>query len=139
MEEALREEVQRFGVRDGGRASFSSSGHRRELPADIQAALLRICQESLTNVARHAGATQVEVELALEPASVLLRVRDNGRGFDVEEASRTPRGREGGFGISGMRQRARLLNGSLTVRRDGGGGTLVEATIPLAADAVPAR
>ena len=130
LDDALREEVQRVGAESGERASFSISGQRRELPADVQAALLRICQESLTNVVKHAHATDVQVELAFEPASVLLRVRDNGRGFDVEQAKARPRGRGGGFGLSGMEQRTRLLRGSLTLMRDDGGGTLVEASIP---------
>ena len=130
LDDALREEVQRVGAESGERASFSISGQRRELPADVQAALLRICQESLTNVVKHVHATDVQVELAFEPASVLLRVRDNGRGFDVEQAKARPRGRGGGFGLSGMEQRTRLLRGSLTLMRDDGGGTLVEASIP---------
>ena len=95
--------MQRFEAEGGERASFGISGQRRELP--VQAALLRICQESLTNVVKHAHATDVQVELAFEPASVLLRVRDNGRGFDVEQAKARPRGRGGGFGLSGMEQR----------------------------------
>jgi signal transduction histidine kinase len=130
LEDALREVVQRFEADSGERASFGISGQRRELPIDIQAALLRICQEALTNVVKHAHATDVQVELAFEPASVLLRVRDNGLGFDVEQAKARPRGRGGGFGLSGMEQRTRLLSGSLTLIRNDEGGMLVEANLP---------
>ena len=136
---AIEEEVRRFEADGSERASFSLSGAPRTLPPGVEAALLRICQESLTNVRRHAHATTVTVGLEFTAEAVRLRVGDDGAGFDVSGAQEAARALGGGFGISSMQQRAWLLNGSLTVRRNGGRGTLVEAIIPIAADSVTAR
>ncbi len=105
------------------------SGDTRELPAHAQAALLFVCQESLTNVRRHAGVTEVSVELAFLADSVCLKVRDDGTGFDVEEVR--AKGRGGGFGLSGMAQRARSLGGSFTLSSTPGEGTAVEIALPV--------
>ena len=136
---AIEEEVRRFAADGSERASFALSGAPRTLPPPIEVALLRICQESLANVRRHARASEVSAELEFTADAIRLRIGDNGAGFDVSSAQEAARARGGGFGISSMQQRARLLNGSLTVRRSGGRGTLVEAIIPAAADAVAAR
>ena len=102
----------------------------RELPANVQAALLRICQESLTNIRRHAGATKVNVDLAFDSGAVCLGIRDNGAGFDVEGVKAT--GRHSGFGLTGMGQRADLLRGTLTIKSQKSKGTLVDVRIPTA-------
>jgi signal transduction histidine kinase len=130
LDAALREEIRRFSAVGRERASFSLSGNRRELPSNVQAALLRICQESLTNVRRHAMATEVEVALTFYTEAVCLGVRDNGGGFDPEAVK--GRGRQGGFGLTGMEERARLQRGTLEVRSHKGKGTLVEVKIPTA-------
>ena len=106
----------------------SVSGERFDLPLNVQAALLRICQESLTNVIRHSRATEVRVSLAYCADSVYLGVQDNGIGFDL--GSVKARGREGGFGLASMEPRARQLGGTFSVNSQNGGGTLVEVTIP---------
>lgn len=84
----------------------------------------RIAQESLTNVVRHAKASNVELSLEQSNGSVRLRVADDGVGLP----ERFP---DGSAGIAGMRERARLVGGSLILREREGGGTLVELTIPL--------
>ena len=109
-------------------ASFTLSGEMRDLPSQVQTALLRICQESLTNVRRHAQASEVNVELQVRQLVVRLTVKDDGQGFDFDVV-RASEG--GGFGLSGMDQRARLFGGTLTVTSEQGAGTLVEATIPI--------
>ena len=73
---------------------------------------------------KHARATRVEVSLEYGPESVVLRVRDDGAGFD------SARTQSGGFGLIGMRERARLLGGDVEIRSEPGEGTLVEATLP---------
>ena len=128
LDAALEEEVRRFTAVGQEKASFRVSGDRRELPANVQAALLRICQESLTNIRRHARATQVNVDLTFYSEAVCLGVQDNGAGFDLEEVKVT--GRQSGFGLTGMEQRTHLLRGTLTVKSRKGEGTLVEARIP---------
>lgn len=87
--------------------------------------LFRICQESLTNVGRHAGATQVRVGLAREGDWLTLTVKDNGRGFHP-----TP-DRAGSLGILGMRERARIARGTLDMVSSPGNGTVIVARIPL--------
>lgn len=136
---AIEEEVRCFAADGSERASFAVSGAPGTLPPPTEAALLRICQEALANVRRHARASEVSVELEFTADAIHLRIGDNGAGFGVSDAQEAARARGGGFGISGMQQRARLLSGSLTVRRNGGRCTLVEAIIPTAADAVAAR
>ncbi len=88
-------------------------------------ALFRILQETLTNVARHANATQVNVRLAKEEGSLILEVHDNGKGISKEELSA---GRS--LGILGMRERALLLGGRLAVSGAPDEGTTVEVRIP---------
>jgi len=88
--------------------------------------VFRVLQESLTNIAKHAGATQVEVTLGHEDGSVVLEVRDDGAGFDP----RAPRP-EGSFGLAGMRDRAALLGGDVSVESAPGRGTTIVLRIPL--------
>ena len=94
-----------------------------DVPEPLALALYRAVQECLTNVVRHANASQVEVILAQTPEGVRVAVRDDGRGF-AENA-------RFGFGLLGMAERARALGGKLEVSRPRGGGTVIELTHPL--------
>ena len=129
LDVALRQAVDSWADQGQESASFMLSGDHGELPGDVQTALLRICQESLTNVRRHAVATEVKVELRSDPDEACLGVHDNGRGFNPEEVRAN--GAHGGFGLAGMEQRARILGGTLSVQSQRGEGTLVEVRIPL--------
>jgi signal transduction histidine kinase len=92
-------------------------------------ALFRIFQEILTNVARHANATRVDVELRAEEGNLTLEVRDNGRGIAKEKKP----GRVLSLGIVGMRERATMLGGQLAIHGKPGKGTTVTVSIPLQA------
>lgn len=95
-------------------------------PPDAQAsALFRILQESLTNVARHAGASRVQVALTHADGRLVLSVEDNGQGF-ADGA-----GKRGSFGLIGIRERAIMLGGQASVSSRPGEGTQVEVSIPL--------
>jgi two-component system, NarL family, sensor histidine kinase UhpB len=94
------------------------------LEPEQELALYRIAQESLTNVARHAGARAVELELARTDGTVVLCVRDDGGGITVTEASGD------GVGLGGMRERALLVGGRLAIRRRDEGGTEVRLEVP---------
>jgi signal transduction histidine kinase len=120
---ALRQEIERFSQDNAVKAGFHIVGSTPALPPEIENALLRVCQESLTNVGKHARATQVEIELAFEAAAVRLVIQDNGVGFDPDFNS------ENHFGLVIMRERARLVGGSIDIRSTH--GTRVELTIPL--------
>ncbi len=125
----IADEVQRFAATISGSAEFTLLGARRELTAATQAAMLRICQESLTNTRKYADANEVRVTLDFELDTVTLTVSDDGVGFDPE-GIRIGGGR-GGFGLTGMRQRARLLRGDVDIISSPGNGTVVKAKIPI--------
>ena len=125
LSEALKALVDRWEAETGIGARFSAVNGSRPLPSRVEAALYRICQEALTNVARHAEAGRVGVRLVATPQQVRLSVEDDGRGFDP---SGVPGDRHG---LVGMRERAQMLGGILELRSSPGEGTKVEATVPL--------
>ena len=90
----------------------------------VATALFRVLQESLTNVARHAQATQVDVRLDFVDDSWALSIRDDGAGFVHDP------GRRGDIGLVGMRERAQILGGQFSVTTAPGAGTLIEVRIP---------
>lgn len=96
-----------------------------EYPPLYEITLFRVAQESLTNVARHAQATRVSIELARDEKNLSLRIHDNGQGYEITQ-------RRSGLGISGMQERLSLLNGTLNLTSEPARGTLVEAILPLA-------
>ncbi len=102
------------------------------LPPDTETALYRVVQEALWNVAKHAGATAVEVELRDLGGSVELTVTDDGTGF--HPASSTSLLRDGHFGLVGMRERLESTGGLLVVESVPGAGTRLTARVPRAAD-----
>ncbi|HUI11342.1 MAG TPA: PAS domain-containing sensor histidine kinase [Bacteroidota bacterium] len=93
---------------------------------DRATAVYRIVQETLTNVARHSGATRVELSVESDGAAFRLSVHDNGRGITSDQM-----GAAGSFGIIGMKERALILGGELTIAADPEGGTTVSLTLPL--------
>jgi len=123
--DTLRQETENFTRDSGVKASFTTSGESYPLPSEVEPALLRICQESLTNVRKHANASEVEVNLAFKKGLVGMNIRDDGVGFDAEAPT------TGTLGLTGMRERARLLGGTLTLQSQKGKGTLVKASIPI--------
>ncbi|MBE2221803.1 MAG: GAF domain-containing sensor histidine kinase [Anaerolineae bacterium] len=101
------------------------TGAGRPLSPRIEIGLYRIAQEALTNIRRHAQATEAKLTLVITPKSVKLTVVDNGRGFDTEAV---PNGR---FGLIGMNERVKLLGGSFTLESHTQVGTEITVTIPL--------
>jgi signal transduction histidine kinase len=89
-------------------------------------AVFRILQEALTNVVRHAGATEVEISLEAGPDQLVLKVRDNGRGITAAELNDRK-----AIGLLGMRERAQIVGGAVTITGGAGVGTTVLVTIPL--------
>jgi two-component system sensor histidine kinase UhpB len=117
---ALRSQIRDFSDQTGIRASLKARGMMPQLTPEQQLVIYRVTQESLSNVAQHAGAHQVEVELSFIGRTI-LRVSDDGRGF-VDS-------RNGGLGLSGMRERALLAGGQLAIWSGQSQGTRVELTI----------
>jgi signal transduction histidine kinase len=105
------------------------------LPPEMETALYRIVQEALTNVARHAQAENVSVVLEKREPLVRLIIEDDGRGFDVSSVMGSRRGSkptDGKLGLYGMRERAALLGGTLTIESTPGVGTTIFVDAPLA-------
>jgi PAS domain S-box-containing protein len=116
-----QEYAQRTGIRVAvDHEAFAGS----VLRAETAVALFRIAQEALNNVAKHAGAKVVRIELAPEEGQVTLSITDDGCGFDAPQA---PRGR---WGMTTMRERAEAAGGRLSVQSAPGKGTTVRATVP---------
>ncbi len=127
LDAALEWLVEQFRSRHTARCRLQVRGSPPpELPDALATALFRITQEGLTNVARHAGARQVAVELTYLPEALRLVVEDDGRGFDADRARRGD-----GFGLLGIRERARHLGGSVRVDSQPGRGTRIEVQLPL--------
>ncbi|WP_106399141.1 sensor histidine kinase [Actinocorallia populi] len=130
LPEALAELTDGWSEQNSVRAEFTATGPERPLHPEIEATLLRIAQEALTNIAKHAGASRVGITLSYIDDVVSLDVRDDGTGFDP---SRSPDG--GGFGLTSMRSRVARLAGTFELESEPGSGTAVSAIVP----AVPAR
>jgi signal transduction histidine kinase len=124
LPQALRRLVDRAGVHSGLHAELAVCGVPRGLSTEHEVALLRIAQEALTNVRRHAGADKVSVLLDYGDAGVSLRVSDDGCGFDPDAAP------AGGFGLEGMRSRAAGVGGVVTVDAAPGRGVTVLLEVP---------
>jgi two-component system, NarL family, sensor histidine kinase UhpB len=123
---AVQAQLKRFSARTGIEVRLRTEGDPNELPEVMQTAIYRVAQEALANVARHAGATIVEVDLDEGEGRAKLRVRDDGSGFDPGAIPRAGSERPGmGLGLGGMAERARLVGGELDVRSAPGGGTSV--------------
>ncbi len=129
LPEALAKTVSEWGERTGLRAEFTVTGTAETLHDEIEATLLRIAQEALSNTARHARAGRVGVTLSYMDGEVTLDVRDDGRGFDPTVPP--PRTASGGFGLDGMRARAERLAGTVDIESEPGQGTAVSARVPL--------
>ena len=114
---ALKTQVRDFADQTGIQASFNVRGPVAELAPEEQLVVYRVTQESLSNVAQHSGAGKVDVELSFEDG-MRLKIADDGRGFTAR--------REGGLGLSGMRERALLAGGHLSISSSRGQGTRVE-------------
>jgi signal transduction histidine kinase len=126
---ALRWYVDRQSQRGGFRCRFDAD-ETIEPPPEVQTACFRIAQEALNNVVRHASARNVDVALHQSGGQLELTVTDDGRGFDVRIAVGRI-GAEASLGLLGMRERARLLGGRVTVDSTLRTGTSVRARIPL--------
>jgi signal transduction histidine kinase len=122
--QALQQQVDWFRQETGIQINLNRPHNERPLPPDVENALLRICQEALTNVKKHAQASQVEVYLVFGEKAVELRVDDDGIGVDRESHI------EKGFGLISIRERAKLLGGSMEIQSEKGKGTHLQVIIP---------
>ncbi|HEX8067570.1 MAG TPA: sensor histidine kinase [Thermoleophilaceae bacterium] len=120
---ALEGQLQRFSAQTGVRARLRTTGAPELIESDREIVVYRVAQEALSNVAQHADATSVEIDLTAHGRGVELTVRDDGCGFDPN------RGHDS-LGLSGMAERARLLGGRLDVASMPGSGTSLTLQVP---------
>jgi signal transduction histidine kinase len=119
----------------GIKVSFKTSGRQRRLPPRIEATLFRVIQEAVNNIARHANARNAGISLAFKRNAIGVRVLDDGRGFDVDEAI-SSRERPRGLGLLGMKERVAIVGGTIEIgSHAGGGGTEIVIEIPLVKEA----
>jgi signal transduction histidine kinase len=117
-------------------AQLETTGTYRPLSQPMEDELFRIAQESVTNAVRHANASRLRLELSYELSRLSLRISDDGRGFVTQPASSQ---REGHFGLTGIKERTRLLGGEVAVNSEPGKGTSVQLHVPLSRDNRPRK
>lgn len=127
--DALADLTRAFAARSGVEPALETEGDLENLTDSQQMALLSIVREALSNVRDHSQASAVSVSVTGGPASIELRVTDNGVGFDVEKALMRA-ARDGRLGLVGLHERARLLGGSAHVQSSPGQPTTIYATLP---------
>ncbi|WP_347678611.1 sensor histidine kinase [Plantactinospora sp. B24E8] len=121
LADATRRLVDRLGTETGLVGRVVVAGEPRALPTRVEVVLLRVVQEALANVRKHADATSVTVRLTYRPGGVLLVVTDDGRGFGTPAA--------GGYGLGAMSARVAQVSGRLAVESRSGAGTTVQVEV----------
>ena len=123
--------VDGFGKRSGIKVRLDLAAKHERLPITIETALFRVLQESLTNVHRHSGALEVSIQFHHQAETVMLEIRDCGRGIPTALLNRLrDASSETGVGLAGMRERLNELNGKLEIESDAH-GTSVRAVVPI--------
>ena len=118
--------VQNFTQHTGIACTLEALEEDLDLQDPHATAVFRVLQESLTNIAKHAGASQVEVAVKRADGRIALRVSDNGRGFTPRDAPKP-----GSYGLLGVRERASLLGGEVAIDSAPGRGTIVQLDLPV--------
>ncbi|MGZ3864447.1 MAG: PAS domain-containing sensor histidine kinase [Bacteroidia bacterium] len=126
LEAAIEWQTKEYEERTGIKITFVSRINNLRFSKDVNTAVFRIFQESLTNVIRHAGASKVTVNLFIEAENIVLEVMDNGKGISEEGKNNVS-----SLGLLGMSERAMYLGGEFSIERNEGGGTIVTVKIPI--------
>jgi two-component system, NarL family, sensor histidine kinase DegS len=128
----LRKLTRDFEEKTRLRTKLEVKGHERRLNSGIEVALFRLVQESLSNIVKHAHATYVSVEIAFHPGTLRVVIQDNGIGFDAELVERKLGGGSGNhFGLVGMKERVKLLEGKMELESIANAGTKIAIELPL--------
>jgi PAS domain S-box-containing protein len=126
LEAAIEWQIQEFEKRTGIKCRYTGNSKHMDLGQDRATAVFRIFQETLTNIVRHAEATQVNIHMREEGDKLVLEVQDNGRGMTGRELSGSR-----SLGLLGMRERATMLDGEVNIIGRQGKGTTVGVRIPM--------
>jgi signal transduction histidine kinase len=126
--------IEQFFLGTHIRVLFTHEGiEGNRFPPEVETAAFRIVQEGLTNVARHARVRQVELRVRADSEHLLIRIVDNGHGFDVEKVLHSFES----AGLLGMQERAELVGGQFMVHSTIGGGSTIKARLPVRDDFIP--
>ena len=137
LKAALADECDAFQERSRIRTRFTAENVPLDLPKSVSVCLYRVAQESLRNIGKHAAnSSAVRVLMSASPQGVILRIEDNGEGFDLEDARK-----KGGLGLISIEERVRLVNGFVSIRSEPGKGSTLEVVVPIGipADSEPPR
>jgi len=127
LKAALADECDAFEMRFRIRTQFTAQNVPAELSKGASMCLYRVAQESLRNIGKHAAnSSEVRVLVSGSPEGVILRIEDNGEGFNLEDAHK-----KGGLGLISMEERVRLVNGSFSIYSEPGKGSTLEVVVPL--------
>ncbi len=126
LEAAIEWQAHEFQMRTGIVCDVKLTSEKITLEQEVSTAAFRILQEALTNVARHAKATRVQIELSQQKSTLLLTIQDNGRGITDEEIHNPE-----SFGLIGIRERVSSFNGALDILGTPNKGTTIRVSIPL--------
>jgi signal transduction histidine kinase len=119
-----------FTTRTGVRTHLTAFAAVEKMEAGKRTVLFRVAQEALTNVARHAQASRVEVNIQKFDHAICLNIQDDGKSFDVERVLHSNGGKR--LGLLGMRERVEMVGGTFCVESARGQGTIIKAEIPFA-------
>jgi signal transduction histidine kinase len=125
---ALRSQVEKYLESAGIKVELKAVGIRDGLPAEMEIAIFRVIQEAITNIARHAQATEVDILVSKKAGRLIVRIEDDGVGFDPNQVMN---GNLPAWGLRGMQERVTLLGGEFYLGSKPGSGTLVLAEVPL--------
>jgi two-component system sensor histidine kinase UhpB len=128
---ALRSQAKEHLESTGVQVRLKATGLERRLPPEVEIVIFRVVQEAITNIARHAQAAEANIMLTKKNTRLIVRVEDDGVGFDADQMMN---GYRQAWGLRGMEERITLLGGKLYVSSKPGGGTLVLAEVPLEQD-----
>ena len=114
----------------GIKVDFKIIGKVKRLSAGVETTIFRVLQEAVNNIVRHAHAKRVDINLSFKKECITVSIKDDGKGFDVEEAMRS-KDRPRGLGLLGMKERVELVNGVLDIRSSPGNGTEIDIEVAL--------
>ena len=117
--------------RTGIPINIHGEGPRPHLTSDFRAVVFRIAQEAITNIIRHANASQADINLIYTPTEIFMQIKDDGQGFDVQRILQDGADSAACWGLLGMQERALLIGGTFIIHSEPGQGTCVEVRVPL--------
>ena len=124
---AISKYLDNFEENYGIKCELHIEGREKRLPLTMEVALFRLIQEGMTNIAKHAGSNRAKIDLSFKEDRITARVKDYGKGFNVEQVLANP-GEH--FGLIGMKERVEMFSGRFSVLSESGKGSTIEFSIP---------